>query len=197
MTLFPKRDYGTRSQVRLEISIIISSRRWTWAQSPSSSRTAASSYFWMALRIIWMTSSDRGLGTISFSPGEWMVFLTMPGVSVSNAALPLLLSTVPVESVECPAGIPHPAPTSGVTMDAGSSGMEGKTLLLRLLSASLVPDTLDRPRAWCTQSPHLTAPLASRTGGIWTLTSGGGTTARSRSHALPNNQATIFVKIKN
>ena len=76
-----------------------------------------------------------------------MVFLTMPGVSVFNATLSLLLSTVPVESVECPAGIPHPAPTSGVTMDAGSSGMEGKTLLLRLLSASLVPDTLDRPRA--------------------------------------------------
>ena len=70
MTLFPKRDYGTRSQVRLEISIIISSRRLTWVQSPSSSRTAASSYFWMAPRIIWMTSSVRGLGTISFSPGE-------------------------------------------------------------------------------------------------------------------------------
>ena len=58
-----------------------------------------------------------------------MVFLTMPGVPVFDAALPLLLlSTFPVESVECPAGIPHPAPTSGVTMDAGSLGMEGKTL---------------------------------------------------------------------
>ena len=58
-----------------------------------------------------------------------MVFLTMPGVSVFNAVLPsLLLSTVPVESVEYQAGIPHPAPTSGVTMDAGSLGMEGKTL---------------------------------------------------------------------
>ena len=80
MTLFPVRDYETHSQVRMETLIISSSRRLTSAQLPQSSRIAASSYFSMAPLTIWTISSDRGLGSTSFSPGVSMVFLTMQGL---------------------------------------------------------------------------------------------------------------------
>ena len=82
----------------------------------------------MAPLIIWTISSDRGLGSTSFSQGVSMVFLTMQGL------LNLFADTIRhttyfqpflVESVGCPADIPRPAHTSGVTMDAGSSVMEG------------------------------------------------------------------------
>ena len=138
MTLFPVRDYETHSQVRMETLIVSSSRRLTWAQLPQSSRIAACSYFLMAPLIIWTTSSDRGLGSTSFSQGESMVFLTMQGLSNVYYSTDIYFQPFLVESVGCPADIPRPAHTSGVTMDAGSSVMEGKTTLCLASSSKLL-----------------------------------------------------------
>ena len=58
-----------------------------------------------------------------------MVFLTMQGLSNVYCSTDIYFQPFLVVSVGCPADIPRPALTSGVTMDAGSLVMEGETTL--------------------------------------------------------------------